>query len=156
MLKEARLRLGRRGSLLILGGLSWLGVGIQLLAEPRDRFSAPGDAQHALEVLDSPIFAYLWIIAGVITFFTGVFRDRRRVDNYDAIGFNTFLTPPLTWMLFFIWSFSVNVITDGREGSSFALYSIIVWGLVTALILVIAGWPEPYLKTVVPDNDKEG
>jgi hypothetical protein len=140
---EAFYVVGRRGLLLILGGLSWIGVGCSLIFEPRDRFSSAGlGTDTVLQLLDSQLFAYVWIIAGLITLFTGLYRNHDPRRNLDPLGFNTFLTPPLMWTMFFLWSFLANVVTDGREGQPYSLYSFIVWSLMDLFILVIAGWPE--------------
>jgi hypothetical protein len=153
---DAARRLGRRGLLLILGGLGWVGAGVSLLSEPRDRFSSPGAGTDSiLQILDTPIFAYLWIIAGVITLFTGMLRDRRVISNHDVIGFNAFLTPPLCWTLFFAWSFAANIATGGREGASTGLYSFIVWALISLFIMVVAGWPETYSSFSVPEDNHD-
>ena len=149
-------RIGRRGLLLVLGGLSWLGVGILLIAEPRDRFSSPGAGTDSiLQVLDSPLFAYMWVIAGFIAMFTGLFRDRRLINAHDAVGFNALLTPPLSWTLFFAWSYAVNLATGGREGQSTGLYSFIVWALICLFIMVVAGWPETYTATIPQTENNE-
>lgn len=148
---EMARRVGRRGLLLILSGLAWVGIGISLVAEPRDRFSSPGmGTDTTLQVLDSPVFNYVWIVAGVIALFTGIFRDRRIMHNHDAIGFNAVLTPPLMVTLFFAWSFAVYLATNGREGQFGSLFAFIIYSFISLFIMVVAGWPEAYATNAPP------
>ena len=136
-------RLGRRGILLILFGFVWMSLGITNLIIPVDRFSSPGIGPDTiLQMLDGPEINFVWIAAVLIAFCVGCFHDRRIVNKHEALGWNAVLTLPLIWMFFFIWSFWINVATDGVEGRGSALFAALVWAMISTIIMIIAGWPE--------------
>jgi hypothetical protein len=148
-------RLGRRGILLILLGLAWIGVGISNLIIRIDRFSSPGiGTDTILQMLDGPEINFIWIGAGSIAFLVGCFHDRRIVSKHEALGWNAVLTLPLLWMFFYIWSFWIYVATDGNEGRGAGLYGCIVWALVSTMIMIVAGWPEEKLP-IKPSESEE-
>jgi hypothetical protein len=149
-------RIGRRGLLLILGGLSWTAIGITHLFNPMERFSSPGDGTDTiLQILDGSWIGILWIIAGTLAFTTGAFRKRWSTENYDALGYNAFLTPPLVWMLFYAWSFSTWLATDGREGQFANIYAFVIYALISLFIMVVAGWPEAYANLNTDDTEEK-
>jgi hypothetical protein len=161
---RAMRRLGRRGLLLMLGGLSWLLIGVNMVRHPETqvhRFTAEHPVPRPnviLHAMDSPHWGWAWIVFGTVAFLSGLFRHSALVRRHDAIGFNALLTPPFLWMVFFIWSGVVYLISgggQGRDGQSF--YGLIVWFLVSLFILVVAGWAEPTEAQVRgrPDDDDE-
>jgi hypothetical protein len=136
-------RLGRRGILLLLFGMAWMLIGLTGILIPQDRFSSPGIGPDTiLQVLDGPEVSLLWIIAGAIAFTVGCLHDRRLVNRHEAFGWNAILTMPLIWMSFFVWSFVVWILSDGEGGRANGLYGAIVWTVVSAIIMIMAGWPE--------------
>lgn len=146
-------RLGRRGLLLILMGLSWIGLGVSNLAIPSDRFSSPGLGNDTvLQILDGPGISALWVIGGGAAFIIGLFHDRRIMSKHESIGWNAVLTLPLMYVSFFTWSFVVNVVTNGEEGRPQSLYGSIVWTLVSVVIMIMAGWPEERDPRTTPEE----
>lgn len=136
-------RLGRRGTLLILLGMAWLLIGVTGIVLPQDRFSSPGIGPDIfLQIIDGPEVNLGWIIAGGMAFTVGCLHDRRLFNRHEAFGWNAILTMPLVWMSFFIWSFTVWVLSDGEGGRPNGLYAAIVWSVVSAIIMIMAGWPE--------------
>lgn len=141
-IKRVRLfrALGRRGLLLLLFGVLWVLLGFGVLATPQPRFTGPGPAVLVLTVLDDAATGWLWIAAGLASITTGLMR--RQMRGRDAIGFNLLLAPPMLWLIGFIWSFGVWLITD-ESGRASAGLGAIVWAIVCAWILLVAGWPDP-------------
>lgn len=147
-------RLGRRGILLLLLGISWILVGVTGIVFPTDRFSSPGiGADTILQMLDSAPVYFLWIIAGSIAAFTGTLHDRRVINAHEALGWNAVLTPPMFWLAFYIWSFFIWSVTHGEEGRAQGLYGSVVWTVISFIIMIIAGWPEEKFETTIPDDD---
>ena len=141
-------RLGRRGMLLLLLGIAWILVGSTGIAIPSDRFSSPGiGADTILQMLDSAPVYFLWIVSGSIAVFVGSLHDRRIINKYEALGWNAVLTPPLVWMVFYIWSFFIWMVTHGEEGRAQGLYGLVVWAVVSLIIMIVAGWPEEKFET---------
>jgi len=146
-------RLGRRGLLLLLSGLAWIGVGTNIIRNNMARFSQPGpDADLILQFMDSNWIGWLWVFAGAAALVVVIFRGTRWPKISDAIGYNAILTPPMIWTLAFLWSYVTYIMSNGEYGRSTSLYSLIVWSLITLFILVIAGWPEPTTRGEPPKN----
>lgn len=135
-------RYGRRGLLLLLSGLAWIGIGISTTRSSLERFSADGSGSTLLELMDKPWVGWLWTGCGLVAVITAMLRDRRIVSRHDAVGFNAILTPPITWFAGFVWSSIMYLATDGEEGRSSSPIAMIVWALVCLFIMTVAGWPE--------------
>jgi len=131
---------GRRGLLLLMFGVLWVLLGIGVLASRQPRFSGPGPAVLVLTVLDDAATGWLWIAAGLASIIAGLVR--RRMGGRDAVGFNFLLAPPLLWLLGYLWSFAVWAVTSA-SGRETAWVAAIVWVIMCAFILLIAGWPDP-------------
>jgi len=143
-------RLGRRGMLLVLFGISWAMVGLTGILFPQDRFSSPGIGPDTfLQILDGSELSLLWVIAGGISFTIGIFHDRRVVSRHEALGWNAILTMPLVWLFCFAWSFIVWNLSDGEGGRANGLYGAIVWAVISFTIMIIAGWPEEKFETSI-------
>jgi hypothetical protein len=140
---RAMRRLGRRGLLLLLSGAAWLLIGIETVRRPFPRFTADPPSNELLRVFSDPHWGWVWVISGTVAFAMGVLRTHATVRRHDSIGFNAILTPPFLWLLFYLWSFVVGLVTHGRQGRTESLYGVIVWFLVSLFIIVVAGWPEP-------------
>lgn len=136
-------RLGRRGSLLFLIGLSWVGTGTTNLLFPSDRFSSDGDGtDEILQIFDHPYMGFLWIFAGLFATVGALTYRSRRFSRMEVLGWNAILTPALTWLCLSLWSFMTFLVTEGSEGRGQSAYASIIWVLVSAIIMIIAGWPE--------------
>jgi hypothetical protein len=144
-------KLGRRGMLLLLLGVAWILVGLTGILIPTDRFSSVGiGADTILQLLDSPaVYFVLWIIPGSVAVFVGSLHDRRIINKHEALGWNAILTPALTWMAFYVWSFFIWTVTHGEEGRAQGLYGFVVWAVVSFIIMIMAGWPEEKFETSV-------
>lgn len=137
-------RVGRRGLLLMLGGLAWTLVGISLSTQHVERFSAPGyQPDSALQWFDLPWVGWVWIGAGIVALITGLLRDRTVVSRHDAIGFNAWLTPPLVWFALNVWSGGTYLVTGGLDGNVTSAVGVVTWALISLVIVVVAGWPDP-------------
>lgn len=143
--------LGRRGFLLILFGLLWIAFGVGVIVTPQPRFSGPGPEVPILHLLDMPISGALWIVAGILGVTAGL--TRRRTRGHDAAGFNVLLAPVMLFLLGYLWSFATWVLT-GESGKETAWVSAVVWLIVCAFILLVAGWPDPD-DPAVHDNGRE-
>jgi hypothetical protein len=154
-------RIGRRGLLLILSGLSWAFLGLDIVTHTFRRFTNVHNAHPnlVLRVMENHWWGLLWMSCGLLAVFFGFARSQRIFRTHDAIGFNAILTPPFVWLLFSGWSTLASVFTHGRQGrDGEALYSVVVWLLVSLFIIVVAGWPEPTEALVRgrPDDDDDG
>lgn len=137
--------LGRRGLLLLLGGLAWAALGIDLLRH--DRRFTPSYPQHwwnvILNVINNNHWGWMWIICGVGAAIIGCMRQTKLLYGRDAAGFSLMALPSMVWALFSLWSVIVALITHGHNGRLENVYDLVVWLLITAFVMVCAGWPEP-------------
>jgi hypothetical protein len=129
--------------LLIFAGAAWMLIGVQIAQEPRVRFSnGMADAQLIFSIMDSTLWGWLWVVCGFAAVVIGFCRNCRPFSGRDEIGFNLIVTPAIIWTLFFGTSYVTSLFSDGDFGQDGASYGVVVWGLVSAFIVTLAGWPE--------------
>jgi hypothetical protein len=156
---KAMRRLGRRGLLLILSGLSWVAIGTDIVTHTSfHRFVGDNraGANQLLTIFNDPHWGWVWIASGGVAVLVGVLHSLPGVRRHDSLGFNAILTPAFLWLLFFLWSFALAVATHGRAGRAESFYGLIVWILVSLFIIVIAGWAEATesLEAERPEEDR--
>lgn len=120
-------RLGRRGaSLLILGALFTL-YGLNLLNE-----TTPS---RLLQVLVDPLplafWGWAWIVAGVTAGVQAFTCSREAVWSFTSLAVVSWL-----WAAGFIAAWVRHDVPNGHIGT-------LLFASLAALIIVIAGWPEP-------------
>lgn len=127
---------GRRGVVLLALATVWLlfGASIATYTPP------PGvSGRFQLPLADSPVWAGLWIVCGVVA---AVVAVRRRSGHDDPLGWAAAITPPAIWAAVYGISALWALASDGEIGSDRAWVSLITWTLVAALIRTIAGWED--------------
>jgi hypothetical protein len=145
-------RIGRRGAILCVTGMMWTCYGVALYCHPNsDRFTSPSQPEpiYVFDLLQNHWMGFLWSFCGLVAIGCGLLRSRRTVHPRDGIGFNAILIPSILWSLLFLWSEIIYIFTGGVYGNSGAVFGFLVWALVTAFILIIAGWPDPTDPRVV-------
>lgn len=133
-------RLGRRTLVLLHCGSVWLITGWAVLAAPTDRFSRPGPG-GALQLLDSPQWGLMWVAGGILAITNAILR--KFWNGRDVVGFLGLTTPPFVWLLGYAWSAAAYVSTRGDYGNPRAGLGLLTWYLVSAFVLIVAGWPDP-------------
>jgi hypothetical protein len=138
-------RVGRRGLILIIGGLAWIAVGVTVIqtAPLSDRFTSPDAEPQTLDLFERPWTGVVWTGCGAVAVLVGALHDRTIAAQHDAVGFNAFLIPPMMWMFCYVWSVLAYWSTGGLSGSDSGVYGLTVWTLVSLVIIIIAGWPDP-------------
>jgi len=127
---------GRRGVFLIMFGVIYLVFGVSTLTIQAPRFD---DIPWIGWLLDSNLWALLWLAGGVVAVANGVLRARRAGDEF---GFVALLIPPAVWTVFYLGSFTAWVMTGGDAGSLRSIAAVMVWSTEWTVVLLIAGWPE--------------
>ncbi len=121
-------RVGRRGASLLSFGFVDEVIGVSLL----DAQSRPVNTT-AYEVIERlaplSVWALVWIVVGVVCATQAFTRD-------DQIGFACAIAIKVVWASGFLAAW---VIYDAYRGWVAAA----TWGVVAALVYLIAGWPEP-------------
>lgn len=133
-------RFGRRTLVLLHCGSTWIIFGWAIYSIPVERFSRPGPG-GALEIMDTPWPGIMWAACGVLAIINAVFR--KRWHGRDVMGFTGIVTPPFVWLLAYMWSAIAYVVTHGDSGNPRAGVGLVTWYLVSAFVLIIAGWPDP-------------
>lgn len=140
-------RFGRRALILLHGGAAWIMTGWAIYTVPLERFSRPGPG-GTMEIMDTPYPGIMWVIGGVLAVGNALLRGRLR--GRDVIGFLGLITPPAVWLALFIWSASLYRITHGQSGNPRAITGVIVWYLITAWVMIDAGWRDPEDPSIHP------
>lgn len=122
-------RIGRRGTaLLLVGGLEVVLGASRLLADAEER------------VLHLPAWtALLWLAGGVVAI---VFAFVRPGRVGDRPGYVALVIPPGLWSCLHVLSTALFYATDGALGDPYAFLTAAVYAAFTALVVLIAGWPE--------------
>lgn len=137
VLQQLALRFGRRGLKLITLGLGFAAFGAQVIAERRDRFSAPGPGP--LDWADSRAWGTLFVVGGIVAFVVGC----RRRNAPDWIGFAGLVAPALTWTLLYAISAIVHVGSGHVYGQDGGAVYFLIWLAIATSIRVDAGWDDP-------------
>jgi hypothetical protein len=146
-------RFGRRTLVLLHCGTVWLLLGWAIYAVPVDRFSNPGPG-GALDALDDPRWGFMWIVGGILAILNAPLR--RRWHGRDVPGFLGLTTPPVVWLIGYIWSAITYVVTHGEYGNSRAGLGLVTWYLVSVFVLIVAGWPDPDDPAIYGDTETNG
>lgn len=144
-------RFGRRTFILLHGGVSWILLGWLIFTLPTRRFSASGGP---LEILDSRYWGLVWITGGVLCLINAPLRKRWK--GRDVIGFMGLVTPPVVWLAGYLWSAGTYLLSGGEWGNDRAWTGIVFYYLISAFVLVTAGWPDPDDPTIEPRRPRRG
>lgn len=131
------LHYGRRGVFLLMFGLIYLLVGVNVLIVDAPRFASVAVLGP---LLDSQLWGLMWIVGGGLAVGYGVARSRQ---VHDGVGFGGLLVPATVWTIFYVVSFASWVGTGGEHGSPRSLSGIAAWSFVWTVVLLISGWPDP-------------
>lgn len=130
-------RFGFRGALLILFGLTWIILGIGVIAIGGEVPNLP----HTL--VPTQIRCALWVASGVIAIIAGVRRTR-----LDKIGWVALYFMPALKSASYLWGTAEYVL----DGGGYALGWIggVIYGLFVGIIAICYKWPEP----VIPGREE--
>lgn len=145
-------RFGRRGAVLTLLGSMWIFIGVGMVIDPIRRFSRLDNGDNsALDFMDRPGWAMLWVVCGTFAAVAGFLRMRVRV--MDELGFNSLLVPSLTWTATYAWSALTWLATQGGFGRERAWAGALLYGVIVVVLLVVAGWPDPIDETTEEERN---
>lgn len=127
-------RIGFRGRALTLFGAVWVLIGVLVAQDP------VLDLEHPilLELLPHSVRVALWISAGTAALITAWWPP-----GSDRMGFIALVVPAGLRTGSYGWSAVMGAVTDQNIGDATDWPQAIAWGLVVALVLLIARWPEP-------------
>lgn len=121
-------QLGRRGAILTSYGLVWVlyGYGLLVIPLPDQR-----GLRTLLNLMPLSAWAWCWIGAGIVALVCAWAPPGR-----DTAAFFVLPLPAAAWMA---THFAAWLLDDVPR----AWVATAVWAVITAPVLVVAGWPEP-------------
>lgn len=126
--RRLRRQLGRRGTILSCYGIVWILYGFGQLVTPQPDQRG---LQYALYVAPLEVWAWLWIVVGVIAM-TCAWAPPGR----DAAGFIALVLIVVPWMVTYLAAWMAGDLPRGWVAAA-------IWMLICIPIMVVAGWPEP-------------
>jgi hypothetical protein len=154
MIERAANRYGWRGLWLILFGAMWVAFGFGQLQAPTDR--------HQWVLFEyAPTWALVggWVVTGAVAMWVG-FRGPIRDDSLGhvalyvmpAIRVTSFLIGWVTWVA----TTATSKLTDDVPvtGWSGGWYAALIWGLISAMLLLGSRWPNPRPPLPKPPRDR--
>jgi hypothetical protein len=121
-------RLGRRGAILTCYGLVWVLYGYGQLVIPQ---TDQRGLKTLLGWMPLSAWAWCWIAAGLVALVCAWAPPGR-----DTAAFFVLPLPAAAWMATYFAAWLI-------DGLSRAWVAAAVWAVITAPVLVVAGWPEP-------------
>lgn len=125
--------LGRRGAVLALLGFIYALVGFAYLTVPL----APSQRESwrvLLAVAPQPAWGTVWLTVGVVAVVTAAFA--RRYAAADTFGYGCLAGISTAWCA----GYGAAAVAFGVER---AWLGVAVWSAMVAMLLIVAGWPEP-------------
>ena len=140
--------LGRRGGLLALLALLWLGAAAQVAVGT----SHDPSAAILHERIPAGIRVGLWVATAVVML-AGAFAGRTR-PWAQRVGYGAALVMPAERALGYGWSLFMWAVPGPPPGALASLAGLGQWVVVTAIVYVVAGWDEDVIATPHPDDEQ--
>ena len=142
-------RLGRRGGVLALLSVLWIGAAAQVIASHE-----PYDPARAVlhERIPAGIRVGLWVATAVVML-AGAFAGRTR-PWAQRVGYGAALVMPAERALGYGWSLFMWAVPGPPPGALASLAGLGQWVVVTAIVYVVAGWDEDVIATPHPDDEQ--
>lgn len=126
--RRLKLRLGRRGAILLCYGTVWTAIGWGQIVQPQPDQRG---LKLLLDILPLPVWGSLWIAAGLIAVVCAWAPPGR-----DAPAFLALPLIVVPWMASYFAAWLFGDFPRGWAASA-------VWAAITVPVLVVAGWQEP-------------
>lgn len=142
-------RLGRRGGVLALLSVLWIGAAAQVIASHE-----PYDPARAVLHERIPLGwrVGLWVATAVVML-AGAFAGRTR-PWAQRVGYGAALVMPAERALGYGWSLFMWAVPGPPPGALASLAGLGQWVVVTAIVYVVAGWDEDVIATPHPDDEQ--
>ena len=132
-MSHLRRRLGRRGGILVLLGVVWVGIGVGVGYDTAIIDGAQG-LFHLL--IPTPLRIALWVVCGTIAVFAGIVR----APKWQGAGFAALVVPVTQRALSYLGGMFMEVYNGRGTYQTWPLFLIFI--AVTGVILIVAGWRE--------------
>ena len=141
-------RLGRRGGLLLMLAVLWVGVAAQVAAT-----RAPYDVADAVlhERIPTEWRVGLWLACAIIMAAAAVAGTRD--PRAQRIGWAAALFMPAERAVGHLWSVVMVGVPGPPPGSLGSLAGLVEWAVVTAIVYLLAGWDEDVTDALAREED---
>ena len=141
-------RLGRRGGLLLLLAVLWVGVAAQVAAT-----NAPYDVDAAVLHERIPLGwrVGLWLASALVM--AGAALAGTRDPRVQRIGWAAALVMPAERAFGYLWSVVMVGVPGPPPGSLGSLAGLVEWCVVTAIVYTLAGWDEDVTDALAHEED---
>lgn len=126
-------KFGRRGTILTLLGVVWVGMGVSILITP------PSEVYYLISIGTWPR-ALVWMLTGCVALWYA-----RKPQGEDALGFLALYLMP-SFRVVAYGAGGVNYLIEpefGAGGSARAIVQVFTWTTIIIVIAIMAGWSEP-------------
>ena len=130
---------GKRGQLLLVFGLVWIGLGVGVLTE--------GDPAYYDQIvpftwLPETVRAWLWIITGAAAV---AYAWRPRIIAHDGLGFFALYLMPAYRCGAFLWGWLDSWLPlGGGPGYPRGWTSALPYAAMVTAVMVCSSWPNPH------------
>jgi hypothetical protein len=118
---------GRRGAVLMLLGVLFVLIGLQLIIQPLNP-TVSKQLKYAFTLAPANFWGSVFILAGGISILSGKWKV------FHAYGYGSLTLVSSGWAFFYFLSFA-----SGTNGAS---RQFVTWLAISILVLIISGWPE--------------
>ena len=141
-------RLGRRGGLLLMLAVLWVGVAAQVAAT-----RAPYDVADAVlhERIPTEWRVGLWLASAIIMAAAAVAGTRD--PRAQRIGWAAALFMPAERAFGYLWSVTMIGVPGPPPGAVSSLAGLAEWCVVTAIVYTLAGWDEDVTDDLAREED---
>ena len=137
---------GKRGQILLVFGLIWIGLGVGVLTEGEPAYY---DQIVPFTWLPETVRAWLWIATGAVAV---AYAWRPRIIAHDGLGFLALYLMPAYRCGAFLWGWlDSRLPLGGGPGGLGDLASALIYAAVVAAVMVCSSWPNP----VPADRDNQ-
>lgn len=141
-------RLGRRGGLLLMLAVLWVGVAAQVAAT-----RAPYDVADAVlhERIPTEWRVGLWLTCAAVMAVGAVAGTR--IPVAQRIGWGAALFMPAERAFGYLWSVVMIGVPGPPPGAVSSLAGLAEWCVVTAIVYTLAGWDEDVTDALAREED---
>ena len=142
-------RLGRRGGLLLMLAVLWVGVAAQVAAT-----HAPYDVADAVlhERIPTGWRVGLWLASALVMAVAAVAGTRD--PRAQRIGWAAALIMPAERAVGYLWSVVMIGVPGPPPGAVSSLAGLAEWCVVTAIVYTLAGWDEDVTDALAYKEDE--
>ena len=141
-------RLGRRGGLLLMLAVLWVGAAAQVAAT-RAPYDVNGAVLH--ERIPPGWRVGLWIVSAAIMLVGAVAGTR--CPRWQRVGYGAALFMPAERAVGYLWSVVMVGVPGPPPGSLGSLAGLAEWCVVTAVVYLVAGWDEDVTDVLAREEE---